>query len=178
MMPLFKISMPANAGLFFRQIMSIAAFDFYDFGDVIHKYFNIAQTDSININFETIGFESSYFLINLGTLLLFYLFYILCITCMLCIKPCASSPNKRTKRLYRRLRNKTQYGSLITLIYESYTIVVLSVLINLRILSFETRGLAIMSTLCLALMILAILLPLVFILKLCCNFDKIKEPKM
>jgi len=38
MMPLFKIEMPANAGIFFKHVMEIAAFDFYDFGDIIHEY--------------------------------------------------------------------------------------------------------------------------------------------
>lgn len=37
MMPLFQIVMPSNAGMFFKQIMQIAAFDFYDFGDIIHE---------------------------------------------------------------------------------------------------------------------------------------------
>ena len=39
MMPLFQISMPSNAGIFFKEIMAIAAFDFYDFSDVIHDNF-------------------------------------------------------------------------------------------------------------------------------------------
>ena len=29
--------MPSNAGMFFKQVMQIAAFDFYDFGDIIHE---------------------------------------------------------------------------------------------------------------------------------------------
>lgn len=58
MMPLFNISMPANAAVFFRHIMEIAAFDFVDFGDIIHETFEIEETEPIDVNFDSIGFES------------------------------------------------------------------------------------------------------------------------
>ena len=58
MMPLFKVDMPANAGIFFQNIMQIAAFDFYEIGDIVHKLFNIPSTNPLGINFETVGFES------------------------------------------------------------------------------------------------------------------------
>lgn len=58
MMPLFVITMPANAGLFFRSLMEIAAFDFYDFSDIVHDLFQIEETEAIDANFEAIGFES------------------------------------------------------------------------------------------------------------------------
>jgi len=39
MMPLFQIEMPANAGIFFANVMEIASFDFYDVADVVHETF-------------------------------------------------------------------------------------------------------------------------------------------
>ena len=48
MMPLFQIQLPANAGMFFRSVMEIAAFDFYDFTDIIHELFQIEGTDPID----------------------------------------------------------------------------------------------------------------------------------
>ncbi len=48
MMPLFKIEMPANAGIFFKHVMEIAAFDFYDFGDIIHEHMQIEPTDPLD----------------------------------------------------------------------------------------------------------------------------------
>ena len=111
--------------------MEIAAFDFYDFSDVIHDNFQISQTDPINTNFETIGFESSYFLNNMGTMFLFYMFYILCILVKLILQPFATKHHKRIKKFYRKLRNHVIWGSLITLINETYAIIMLSILINL-----------------------------------------------
>ena len=57
-------------------MMEIAAFDFYDFGDIIHEHFEIEETDPIDANFESVGFESQYFLVNMGTMAVFYLIYI------------------------------------------------------------------------------------------------------
>lgn len=79
MMPLFQISMPSNAGLFFKQVMEIAAFDFYDFTDIILDLFEIEATDPIDNNFEAVGFESQYFLINMGTMVIFCMIYVMCL---------------------------------------------------------------------------------------------------
>lgn len=176
-MPLFQISMPSNAGLFFKEIMSIAAFDFYDFSDVIHDNFQISPTDPIDTNFETIGFESSYFLINMGTMMLFYMYYILCLLVKSILQPFATKHNKRIRKFYRKLRNNIIWGSLITLINETYAIIVLSVLINLQIVSFETHGLAWMSTLCIIFMILAITVPAIMMGKLWFNVKHLEEPR-
>ena len=48
MMPLFKIEMPANAEMFFTGMMQIAAFDVYEFGDIIHELMMIDPTEPIN----------------------------------------------------------------------------------------------------------------------------------
>ena len=57
-MPLFHIQMPSNALNFLNRVMEIAAFDFYDFGDIIHENLQIEPTDALNNSFEQIGFES------------------------------------------------------------------------------------------------------------------------
>lgn len=38
--------------------MEIAAFDFFDFTDIIHDLFQIEPTEPIDNNFEAVGFES------------------------------------------------------------------------------------------------------------------------
>ena len=67
----------------------------------------------------------------MGTMFLFYMYYILCILVKLALQPFATKHNKRIKKFYRKLRKNIIWSSLITLINETYGIVVLSVLINL-----------------------------------------------
>ena len=126
MMPLFKISMPASASGFFASIMAIAAFDFYDFSEALHEIFMIPPTEPISSNFETIGFESSYFLVNMGTMLLFYIFYLVLLAVILPLLSISKSCQKKRKKLSKKLK----WNSLITLMNESYQIVVVCLLIN------------------------------------------------
>ena len=79
MMPLFEIMMPGNAGIFFKAIMEIAAFDFYEFGEHIHDWLDIPPTEPVDYKFDAIGFESRYFLVNMGSMAIFYLIYIVLI---------------------------------------------------------------------------------------------------
>lgn len=94
--------MPANAAVFFRAIMEIAAFDFVDFGDTIHDTFEIEETEPIDVNFNSIGFESQYFLVNMGTMVVFYLIYLvlaLLVSVLACCGRCSKSLEYRAKRL-------------------------------------------------------------------------------
>lgn len=154
--------------------MSIAAFDFYEFGEFIHKNFKISPTDPINTNFESLGFESSYFLINMGSMFLFYIYYMLCVLIKLCLQPFATKKNKLTKKVYLKLRNTIIWGSLITLINETYIFIVLSVLINMKIISFGSEGLIAMSSLCIFFLVMALVVPSIFIGKLCCSFKHLE----
>ena len=75
------------------------------------------------------------------------------------------------------------WGANITLVYESYMIVIVCLLINLENLSFETWGLAIMSAICIVFIGLYTIVPLLFILRTCLNHSKnngkykLMEPK-
>ena len=79
-MPLFHVQLPANAAIFFRNVMEIAAFDFIELDDTVLEIFQLEALDPIDANFEAVGFQSQYVLINMGSLIIFYLVYfVLCI---------------------------------------------------------------------------------------------------
>ena len=67
LLPLLDAQMPANTGGFFNQIMGIAAFDLFDIKDYIDIVLDLKPTDPVSAKLETLGFESLYFLHNLGT---------------------------------------------------------------------------------------------------------------
>ena len=74
-MPLFKIKLPANALLIFEKIMEIAAFDIYEFDDILNKLLDVEPTGPYRIGFDTVGFESIYLLNNFDALSLAYLLW-------------------------------------------------------------------------------------------------------
>ena len=72
----FKIQLPANAGIFFNQMQQIAAYDFYDTGNFIDSVLGLESDGRVlNSNFETLGFESLFVLHNLGTLICVFVYY-------------------------------------------------------------------------------------------------------
>ena len=68
LIPLFHVILPANAARFFNILMEIAAFDFLGNFDLVSWILpNHEETDAINNNFEGLGFETLYFINNMGT---------------------------------------------------------------------------------------------------------------
>jgi len=130
MLPLFKISLPANASEFFKTMMKIAMFDYIDTGPYVDSLLGQKSVLPDDPNLEILGFESIYFLNNLGTLALFYVVYVLVAilsslaVCMLC---CCEN----ARYLVKNAQKKLFYGSLISLINESYMILVICCLVNL-----------------------------------------------
>ena len=172
MMPLFKITMPANAGIFFAHMMSIAAFDFYDFTDIIHDNFGIEPTEPLDANFEALGFESQYFLVNMGSMAAFYLFFFTLVFVSLVLTMCCGRC-RRVEKVRKRLNRNVYWGHLITLMNESYSILIVCVLINIQTISFETTGQSVMSVLCVAFLIFSVIVPLFFTVRLYQNYERL-----
>ena len=107
----------------------------------------------------------------------FFIVYFFTLLLTLLVGIFASKSNKRVHKCHRAMKGKIFWGSLITLIYESYQIVIVCLLINLKILSYETSGLKAMSAFCIIFLTLAIVLPIAFIVKLVRNFNRLRNKK-
>ena len=71
-MPLFRVSLPPDAQIFFGFVMQLAAFNLLPtdlFYDTYFSSMKEAETGPINENFEADGFGSHYFIYNMGTLM-------------------------------------------------------------------------------------------------------------
>ena len=73
---LMPMIIPANAQIFFNYIFQVVAFDPIDIQKPVEEYFNLEQSEEVELasNFEQMGYESSYLLVNLGSLLLIFIF--------------------------------------------------------------------------------------------------------
>ena len=79
MMPLFKVILPGNVQAFFNQIFKIASFDIIEIGPYVNNMLNLNATEALNANFDALGFESMFFMNNLGTLLIGFIIYFMSI---------------------------------------------------------------------------------------------------
>ena len=117
-------------------------------------------------------------MVNLGTMFVFYLIYI---TIALFIAPslfCCRTKSKRVKKCSKKLNKSIYWGTLITLINESYIIFVVCVLINIQIFSMDSLGLQIMSIGGAAFITLGVLIPAAIIFYLLVNFKNLEEPSI
>lgn len=69
-MPLFKVSMPANVQMFFNQLIKIATFNLINVAPTINKFLRLNETGALNPNFNALGFNSMYFMNNMGSQLI------------------------------------------------------------------------------------------------------------
>ena len=127
LLPLYKISLPANASFFFNMLMQIAAFEVMDMDD---SYQSITKkaTDPLDDNFSAIGFNSMWFFNNMGTLgVTLGILPVLYIIRPLLI-PCRKQ--LRIKKLREDLKKTLYWGTPIRVISESYLIILLCTMIN------------------------------------------------
>lgn len=162
--------------------MEIAAFDYYDTTDVVHEVFDAPPTEPIDEDFEALGFESEYLLVNIGSLVLPWLMQAVFLVILLLIVCCGCKSDLAYK-LHRRIFRFIFWGANITLVNESYMVVIVCLLINVQNLDFSTKGLSAMSAICLAFLVLYTIIPALFLFRICRNHKenngklKLQEPK-
>lgn len=111
--------MPANAQMFFKQINHIASFDIIDVNPLIKKALSLNETEPMNANFEAIGFQSMYFLNNMGSLTIGFLIYLVGLLAILCLKPFLNR-SIWVNKIYLKLKKMLFYNSIVSMMMESY----------------------------------------------------------
>ena len=111
-LPLLSTNMPANTGMFFSVLQTIAAFDIFEIGEYVDEYLELTPEDPINEKFETIGMESKYYINNIGSFFLTLVFEVLLIVVYLILVPFANK-SKCIKRRAKNLNKKLFWNSWI-----------------------------------------------------------------
>ena len=75
--PLSAVKYPANAYSFNEPLQKVASFDLLDELDIMNTMMYYPEVGALNLNFETIGFDSLYFNLNIGTLFFIIVSYLL-----------------------------------------------------------------------------------------------------
>jgi len=167
--------MPANASLFFAQIMAIAAFDFFETGPYLDVLLNLQPSDPANSNFAALGFESRFVMHNMGTLLLALVFYLVsAIFACIMRKMCCDIVVHKGQLWHEQLF----YGSLINIVNESYSVFSVSCLINVQKLEWSSAGLIVMSTTAIILLLLILTYPLVYGIFMVKNFEELRNEEV
>jgi len=172
-MALFDVRMPANAAMFFGFLMQIASFDFIPM-DLLYEIIfpNKIESEPLSANFDQIGLSSKYFLYNLGSMILVFAMIPIKILLYFVLKPL--NHFKRVRKIRRNLWRSTFWNVTIATIKESFTVVVICVLINLRELKFDDVNQTVNSILTLAFGFTFLCFPVVAVILLLVKFDKLQ----
>ena len=135
LMSLFDLLMPGNARAFFAELKAIASFELFDTNPYLDRQFGLAPSDPLNSSFEAGGFESAYFLHNLGTLPFAFVLYIIAVGFSFAL---SASQYPQVQLFGEILKKKLMWGTIIRIIFESFWILAVSSMINLKRLDWST----------------------------------------
>ena len=72
-LPLFNITFPGNVAFFYSFLLNIAAFDALPTDELFDWMFAAEEKEPISASFGALGYETTYFIRNLGTPFVFFL---------------------------------------------------------------------------------------------------------
>ena len=74
LLPLHKIRLPANVGLYYTVMMQVAAFDYLEMDEYYNQITGLS-TQPLSYNFQMTGYDSLWMINNFGTLGLVFFFF-------------------------------------------------------------------------------------------------------
>ena len=126
---IINVRIPANAQVFFAGLLQFVTFNIIDFSPYIRKGLNLKDDDLIvNDNFQNLGYNSEYFIINFGNLLLIMAYLVIML-----IFYAVTPNNSETKfgRCRAKLTKGLVWNSVLSFMLESYMLLSISAVVNL-----------------------------------------------
>ena len=128
----------------------------------------MTPADPINSNFEAIGFESMYILINLGTILVLLLMFPVLIIFDVLLRLTKWNCSLKASK---RIRKALFWNSTIRFYKESYAIILMCCFINLQYFTWNTVLEGVSSSLTVLLIVVGLLFPIIIVCTIHANYD-------
>ena len=128
---LLGVIVPANTAIFFSSLFKMIAFDPIEVGFMIDPLFNLREIDeALDAAFEALGYESAYFITNMGSLIMVIFIQMILIPMHLsvwCCKPCC----KRASRYSGNQLGKCYWNGILAFIDGTFLVLCIMGMINL-----------------------------------------------
>ena len=190
MMPLFSLNLPANAAVFFGILTDLAAFNMLPTDQFYNTFFpelESADPGAFSENFDALGYSSTFFLYNIGSLILALLAIPILIAVSYVFKIIAIC-SKTAQRMYFKLKKKIFWGHSLSILFESYSVLAASVVINSTHVSkfklvynsfqvtFDSVGEIVNSAFFILFALIVYLAPLAILALLSLKFKQLEQP--
>ena len=143
----------------------------------MRKWLKLVDDKEFNPNFESLGYVSVYYAINLGPMLFLGFYQVLVLLLILITKAVS---NDYIQKIRSKAKDSMMWGFVLTFLNEGYIVFALSCSMQYKFLEFNTRGTAFSSVLGLISGVILVALPitnLVLMIKLKDRFEDSKIEK-
>ena len=129
---LMGVIVPANAEIFFGALFDMIAFDPIDVTWIINPMFSLSDIEQgLDEEFEALGYQSAYFLTNLGSLFLVVIVQLVLIPMHLSVWACKPCCNK-ARRYSANHIDKCLWNGILTFIDGTFLVLCIMGMINLQ----------------------------------------------
>jgi len=124
-MPLVNLSLPPNAMLLSKSLVSMASFDFIPVNSINVSIFHFKSDPEEELRYIEVGMETKNFILNCGTMLwaIFFWFFMVLIYYLVKI---LSRCFKKLEKVKIKLGEIIFFGMLVVLLLESYLEVIIA----------------------------------------------------
>jgi len=134
-MSLMSLAMPGNASIFFSYLFKIFGFDLIPTDGLYDSIFGFEESRPVSLNFELIGYESVYFIRNMGSAFLIIILALI-VLLLLAVTSCSQS---MTVHKYRTMvKEKLFWNGVLSFIDTTYITGCVSFALNLAVLYDES----------------------------------------
>ena len=126
---LIQMYMVAHAEMFILELQRMISFEIIDLGDYFADFFSLSDSDSVNIQYEAIGYQSSDAIINLGPIFAVILLAPLYVALVLALSRCACCNSWRN--FFKRKLSRFFFNGIITFVDGCYLIMAVCCAINI-----------------------------------------------
>ena len=156
-----NIAFPGNVAFFYSYLLNIAGFDFLPTDNIFDWLFEFKSSEPLTARFETIGYETTYFVKNMGTMFIFGVIFAILLVLTLFLYVLNAIVNiSVTEKVANRMYRMVCWNPILRFLIESYIFIAISCCINLTEFTFADSGSRVSSISTIVGVILVILLPL------------------
>ena len=85
-LPLFFVKLPANASLFNNKVIDIVSFSVFPTDEINWILFFLPEVEPFSLNLQDMGFDTTFTLLNLGSILYIMAFYLILLVLAIILK--------------------------------------------------------------------------------------------
>ena len=134
---LTRVKIPANAALYFSSLLDLANYDLINTEPFLRKWLKLVEEEELDASFQSLGYDSVYFVINIGSLLLVAV-YLLLKLLFVCLAKNVEIEWVQKKRV--AWRKQLLWNEMLLYIEESLVVFSLCFFLQLQHISFSSGG--------------------------------------